>query len=146
MNQTLTQTIAKLSLNRSGQAIEWDMVVEEALLAIRTIPNKTTGYSAARLLYGKELRTLSSWEPNGDEWIEGNDAGEVEYRRMNLIHDHLVESRTSAISRSEEEARRRKIRYDKTIYIRSHEASSKVLLLCWRRHTNLPPYGKDPTL
>jgi hypothetical protein len=131
MNQTLTQTIAKLSLdaqNRSDQAVEWDMVVKDALLAIRTMPNKTTGYSAAKLLYGQELRTPSSWEPNGDEWIEGNDADEVEYR-MNLIHDHLEVSRASALSRSEEEARRRKIRYDQTVYLRSHEAGSKVLLL-----------------
>jgi hypothetical protein len=48
---------------------------------------------------------------------------------MNLIHDHLAESRTSAISRSVEEARRRKISYDQTVYFRSHEAGSKVLLL-----------------
>jgi hypothetical protein len=53
MNQTLTQTIAKLSLateNTIGQTTEWDRVVNEALMAIRTMPNKTTGYSAARLL------------------------------------------------------------------------------------------------
>lgn len=55
MNQTLNLTIAKLSSNTESsteQPIESDKVVNEALMAIRYMPNKTTGYTAAQLLYG----------------------------------------------------------------------------------------------
>jgi hypothetical protein len=131
MNQTLTQTIAKLSLateNTTGQTTEWDRVVNEALLAIRAMLNKTTGHTAPQLLYGRELRTPSSWELNGDEWIEGDDAGEVEHRTHDITN-HLQQYRDEAIARSEQEARRLKIRYDRTVYLQSHEAGNQVLLL-----------------
>lgn len=56
LNQTLTQTIAKIA-REEDKTDHWDEYVDMALLAIRTMPNESTKYSPSMLLFGYELRT-----------------------------------------------------------------------------------------
>lgn len=103
-----------------------DLLVGSALMAIRTMVNKSTGYSAAKLLYGKVLRTPSIWKPERGEWVEDDLLGEIE-ERMQRLTTHVEETRREAKERSEEEARWHKIRYDATVYLRSYEPGDQIL-------------------
>jgi hypothetical protein len=56
MNGTIVQALANLA-NQDDNVQEWDHYLEAALLAIRTMPNVSTGHSATKLLYSYDLRT-----------------------------------------------------------------------------------------
>ena len=60
MNQTLVQTIAKLKSDDQAPK-NWNYYINNALFAIRTMVNDSTGCSPSMLLYGYELRTPANW-------------------------------------------------------------------------------------
>lgn len=70
MKGTIVQVLAKLA-NQDGNVAEWDRYLEPALLAIRTMPNESTGHTAARLLYGFDLRTPAIWPSPQRDFVEG---------------------------------------------------------------------------
>lgn len=60
MNSTVVQALAKLA-NQDDNVQEWDRYLEPALLVIRTMPNDSTGHSAAKVLYSYDLRRPVIW-------------------------------------------------------------------------------------
>ncbi|GAB5593468.1 hypothetical protein Unana1_08368 [Umbelopsis nana] len=60
MNSTIKQALLKLALDHNN-VNNWDNYLEQALLAIRTMPNESNGFTPARLLYGYDIRTPALW-------------------------------------------------------------------------------------
>jgi hypothetical protein len=50
---------------------DWDVYLEPALLAIRTMPNEFTGHTAANLLYGYDISTPAIWPRPPEDYVEG---------------------------------------------------------------------------
>jgi transposase InsO family protein len=126
MNQTLVQALAKTYL-QAEDTKNWDDHLNQALLAIRTMPNDVTGITPARLLYGYEVRTPATWPPPRQDYVEGSIEEEltsrikvVDYTMRELWHD--------VQEREEERKRAYKKRYDRLVYRRTLEVGDLVLM------------------
>lgn len=113
MNQTLVQTIAKLARDRNSSS-RWDEFVNAALLAIRTMPNESTKFSPAMLLYGYELRTPAIWPAPRRDYVEGEIEREVT-SRLKAIQHMTDTSRQEAREHVEQQQKRDKRRYDQFV-------------------------------
>jgi transposase InsO family protein len=116
MNQTLVQTLSKIIHDR-GTEDRWDEYLDSALLAIRTMKNKSTGFTAGKLLFGYDLRTPSTWPAPRDDFVEGDIAGEVANRVEDIkkmADEFRVEARRHVARRQAEQKRR----YDSNVAVR----------------------------
>ncbi|CDS11837.1 hypothetical protein LRAMOSA11481 [Lichtheimia ramosa] len=127
MNQTLVQTIAKLAQDEDKVA-EWDQFVEAALMAIRTMPNDATGYTPAYLLYGREMRTPSTWPAPRFDYVEGELVNEVARRTVD-IQKLCDDIRVKARERSKQQQVKNKKRYDQQVKTRRRYAVGEQVLL-----------------
>ncbi|SAM00706.1 hypothetical protein [Absidia glauca] len=108
MNQTLVQTLAKI-INERGTEDRWDEYVNSALLAIRTMKNISTGYTAGKLLFGYEMRTPGTWPVPREDFVEGNLVDEVADRVTTiskLAEVYRSEARKKVVEKQQERARR----------------------------------------
>ncbi|KAJ8652004.1 hypothetical protein O0I10_012401 [Lichtheimia ornata] len=127
LNQTLVNTIAKLALDEDKMG-EWDEFVTPALMAIRTMPNESTGYTPAKLLYGKEMRTPANWPMPRQDFVLGEET-EAVVERVVAINDLLVQLRDDARNKAMREKERQKQLYDKTVHIRRRFAIGEKVLM-----------------
>lgn len=127
MNQTLVQTIAKLAQDEDKVA-EWDTFVDAALLAIRTMTNDATGFTPAYLLFGRELRTPTTWPAPRYDYVEGELANEVS-RRAVAISKLCEDIREEARERSKRQQNKNKKRYDEQVKTRKRYAVGEQVLL-----------------
>lgn len=116
LNQTLVQTLAKIIRDKDAEN-RWDEYVGAALLAIRTMPNESTKYSPAMLLFGYEMRTPSTWPAPQRDYIEGEIIEEVE-RRTRIIQYLTSTLHAKAKETAEKEKKRQKQRYDQDVHLR----------------------------
>lgn len=113
LNQTLTQTIAKIARD-DDKTDRWDEYVDMALLAIRTMPNESTRFSPSMLLFGYELHTPATWPAPRIDYVEGEI--EVEIAQRTQVIKHLSDtSREQARMRVKERQARDKRRYDQLV-------------------------------
>ena len=107
------------------QGLEWDDQLKFALFAVRSTPNRSTGYSPFEIIYGKNLRSplhlvLEELDPhtaskaNVVEWVEDLN------RRVTLVRKEVEKNEL----RSREE---RKTCFDKNAKLRKYKAGELVL-------------------
>lgn len=113
MNQTLVQTIAKLK-NDDQVPKNWNSYINNALFAIRTMVNDSTGYSPSMLLYGYELRTPANWSVPQYDYVEGEIDEEVK-RRVLEIDTCMKQLREEAVEKSMNKKKEMKRRYDEGV-------------------------------
>jgi ribosomal protein S17 len=116
MNQSLVQVLAKIIKDR-GVEDRWDEYLDSALLAVRTMKNKSTGYSAGKLLYGYELRTPGTWPAPREDYIEEEIYDEVA-NRVKAIKTLTEEFRIDARNQVTKKQQAQKKRYDATVFKR----------------------------
>lgn len=127
LNQTLVNTISKLALDED-RTTEWDEFVAPALMALKTMPNESTGYTPAKLLYGKEIRTPANWPAPRQDFVLGEET-EAVVQRVLEINDLLVKLREHARDRAMREKERQKEIYDKTVHVRKRFAIGERVLM-----------------
>ncbi|KAG1036901.1 hypothetical protein G6F43_012963 [Rhizopus delemar] len=125
MNQTVVQALSKIIMTREDYE-NWDDCLDEAVLAVRTMPNEATKFTPAMLLYGYEMRTPGNWPAPRVDYVEGEIVREVE-SRIRVITNMVQEHRAEAKERSGLMQQRRKKKYDEAVIPRSYQLGDEVL-------------------
>jgi hypothetical protein len=76
LNQTLVQTLAKICLQQWNTS-NWDVHLNQALMAIRTMPSDVSLHIPARLLYGYEIHAQATWPAPRQDYVEGDISEEL---------------------------------------------------------------------
>ncbi|OMH85642.1 Retrovirus-related Pol polyprotein from transposon [Zancudomyces culisetae] len=108
LNQTLKNTLARQCKKDKEN---WDTYMWKSLLAIRTMRNRSTGYSPAELLYGVKITTPAVWSPPA----EPSDLDSAIQERIEAIGTNIPELRNIGLSRSVKAKQIMKSHYDKNI-------------------------------
>jgi len=126
MNGTIVSVLAKLA-NQDRNVVDWDLYLEPALLAIRTMPNESTGYSAAKLLYGYDIRTPAIWPSPPSDDVEG-EYEDALLGRIQVIDGMMREFWHTARERDESRPQVAARRYNQTVISRAFELGDLVLM------------------
>ncbi|KAG1277498.1 hypothetical protein G6F66_012277 [Rhizopus arrhizus] len=126
LNQTLCGTIAKLARDHND-VYEWDKYINQALLALRTLVNESSGFSPCQLLYGYQMITPGSWQAPILGFVEGEYEVEVA-RRVEFNQKELDQIRNIAREESDRAKLKQAIRYNKTVHPREYQVGEQVLL------------------
>lgn len=124
--KTFLNTLSKICLQREDTS-NWDNYVNQALLAIRTMPSDVSRHTPAKLLYGYEIRTPAAWPAPRQDYVEG-DIGDELVSRIKVI-DHAMRELWRSVQALEEERKRKfKARYDREVYLKTFELGDAVLM------------------
>ncbi|OMJ13933.1 Pol polyprotein, partial [Smittium culicis] len=106
LNRTLKNSLAKICQENSK---DWDCFLWKALMAIRSMKNRSTGISPAKMLYGIEMKLPTTWELT--EKIE--DFEEETKRRIEPINIDLPEIRKQGLNKNIQSKNMAEKRYNK---------------------------------
>lgn len=127
LNQTLARTLAKLARDRNDVA-EWDNYLDQALLALRTLENASTGHSPSKLLYGYQMVTPELWSNPLNLHTTNNEEFNLA-ARVQFITENLATIRVEAKEKSERAKSKQAERYNKSVKtLRMYEPGEQVLL------------------
>ncbi|OMJ21168.1 Pol polyprotein [Smittium culicis] len=133
LNQTLKRTLAKICIENIEN---WDCYIWKSLLAIRSMKNKSTGLSPAKLLYGVELTLPSSWKGPESEVNIGKAIEEL----LSYINTGLEELRNSGYERNIISKNNSAAIYDAKVVKHQFKLGDKVL-----RHSDVLKYKFSAT-
>jgi hypothetical protein len=126
MNQTVVNTLAKIARNEDDDC--WDLKLNEAVLAIRTMPNEVTGITPSMLLFGYNMRTPALWSAPRVDFVQDDYQTRLQ-ERLDQINGTMAELKLEARKRITEQQQLRKTRYDEKVYPKIYEIGTKVLLM-----------------
>ncbi|OMH80458.1 Retrovirus-related Pol polyprotein from transposon, partial [Zancudomyces culisetae] len=122
LNQTLKNV---LSRQCKKDKKNWDAYLWKTLLAIRTMRNRSTGYSPAELLYGVKLTTPALWSPPA----EISDLELAIQERIESINTNIPELREIGYQNSVKAKQNMKTAYDKKVKFVNFEIDQMVMKL-----------------
>lgn len=126
MNQTVVNTLAKIVRNDEDDL--WDLKLDEAVLAIRTMPNEATGVTPSMMLFGYNMRTPALWSAPREDFVQGDYPAMLQ-ERLDQISGTMANLKLEARKKVTEKQQKTKIRYDEKVYPKIYEVGSKVLLM-----------------
>lgn len=132
MIQTLTRAVAKLV---QEQQANWSRALDPILLAIRATDCATTGYSPARILYGRDLclpADLATCPPSSREDDKASGYPLALRNELREIHRDASQHRRDA-------AKAMKSRYDLNARLSHFDVGDKVWLYNPRRRVGVMP-------
>ncbi|OMJ14782.1 Retrovirus-related Pol polyprotein from transposon, partial [Smittium culicis] len=98
LNQTLKNTLSKLC---SEDKENWDQYIWKALLSVRTMKNRSTGFSPDMLLYGNKLNLPSVWDDQvSDPISETPEADRAKYIEVKLEEFRRIGNQNSINSKN----------------------------------------------
>ncbi|GFU66169.1 retrovirus-related Pol polyprotein from transposon 17.6 [Trichonephila clavipes] len=96
-HRTLKRLLRVLCLDAGS---EWHKHLPSILLALRTVPHESTGYTPSELLYGKNLRTPETLVM--EHWMEPEEEGDLVTEYMFKLINRLKRCQEVAINKMEE--------------------------------------------
>ncbi|KAG2172890.1 hypothetical protein INT43_000240 [Umbelopsis isabellina] len=126
MNGTIVSVLAKL-VRVEKRVTDWDIFLDSALLAIRSMPNESTGHTTAKLLYGYDIWTPAIWPSPSRDYVEGEYDAAV-LGRVHVIDGIMREFWKEARARDEVRRQRAAARYNRTVIPRTFEVGDLMLL------------------
>jgi transposase InsO family protein len=120
-NKTLCDTITKFEIQHKQG---WDLYVSSALFAYRTKVQKSTKFTPATLMYGRQLETPLTQKYN----MEDNDLERDLEDHVNLITERLHHVQNLARENINKAQEGQKERYDKKVKPRLFQIGEQVLL------------------
>ncbi|KAG2190954.1 hypothetical protein INT47_005642 [Mucor saturninus] len=127
LNQTLIQTLSKVTRDQDTQD-SWDESIPATLLALRTMHNNSTRQTPARLLYGYDLRTPTTWPAPRQDFIQGDLTSEIS-SRVKIIQGYIQDIRAKAQELSNQQKEKQKERYDQKVTPRKNFVPGEQVLL-----------------
>ncbi|OMH79371.1 hypothetical protein AX774_g7215 [Zancudomyces culisetae] len=110
------------------------------MLVLRTMKNKSTGYSPAEMLYGIQMEIPSTWKPNGT-----NENEEEEFKnRIQLIKEDLPQIRELGIKGSVKAKKYDEVRYNRKVEIYNFKIGDFVLKLIEYEQAKLERVWEGP--
>ncbi|OMJ23665.1 Gag-Pol polyprotein [Smittium culicis] len=119
LNRTLKKSLAKIC---EDSPKDWDCFLWKALLSIRSMNNKSTGFSPAKMLYGTEMNLLTTWRMN----IGIQDLDEQVMKRLEYINIDLPEIRTKGLNKNLENKNSSEKRYNKNVSVYKFQVGDQV--------------------
>ncbi|OMJ24835.1 Pol polyprotein [Smittium culicis] len=137
LNQTLKNVLSKLCREHTK---DWDCYMWKTLLAIRSMKNRSTGYSPSEMLYGTEMTLPTSWEPL-DEHFELED--EIK-ERESFIHIDLPEIRRIGLRKNVVSKNNSEARYNKKVSVHKFKTRDIVLKFTDVKKSKFSPVWEGP--
>jgi hypothetical protein len=125
------------------QKAEWDRCLPATMFALRTIPNASTGFAPAELVFGRNLRTplrivRENWESNTTDV----DQNVVDY--VLKLTDHLGKCRELAQANMAEAQLISKGNYDRGTHRKDYQKGDSVMVLKTSRKNKLEVQWDGP--
>jgi len=142
-NKTLEEILRKFLADHTR---DWDTLIPYLLLALREIPNESTKYSPAQLVFGRQLRGLlavvrDSWV-NGDELRPKLKVSTVKY--METLNRSIEEALKAAGDNARQAQTKMKETYDRRSSQRALEPGELALVLLPTTANKLYAHWRGP--
>ncbi|OMH85879.1 hypothetical protein AX774_g565 [Zancudomyces culisetae] len=120
--------------------LNWDTYLWKTLLILRTLSSKTTGFTPAELLYGKDLTMAHNWTPTN--LIDTRN--ELVHHRIEFLSTGLKQIRELGLENSEVKKLKQNGYYDKKVKEKLFRKNDIVLKYIEGEKTKFQRIWKGP--